>query len=341
MATHTRPLGRAFLGALLFVSLIVQGFAVIGAAYQMQLGNPSNATTTTSNHVNYLIQRDQYAMDYNDTLRVANWVSWNLTSGDVGGSGRSSFAVDPDLPASFTIVGTGDYSGSGYDRGHMCPSADRTVSVADNKIVFYMTNMVPQAPDNNQGVWASFETECRNIAAQGNEVLITSGPSGFSGSTIASGVSIPGYVWKIVVVVPLNGRDPTVDLAPNHIDANTRVIAIKIPNIQGVRNDPWQNYITSVAQIEADTGYTFFDNLPPAVAAALRVKIDGQTSAGLPVIVTQPSSQTAGLGGNAAFSVTVTSDTTVTYQWNKDDVPLGSGMAVDRIDANTRVIAIK
>ncbi|WP_415909992.1 MBG domain-containing protein [Oleiharenicola sp. Vm1] len=322
MATHTRLLSRVLAGALLFFTVVVQSFAVIGAAYQMQLGNPSNATTTTSNHVNYLIQRDQYAMDYNDTRRVPNWVSWDLTSGDVGGSGRSAFATDPDLPAGFTIVGTGDYSGSGYDRGHMCPSADRTVSTADNQIVFYMTNMVPQAPDNNQGVWASFETECRNIASQGNELLITCGPSGFSGSTIASGVSIPGYVWKIVVVVPLNGRDPATDLAPNHIDANTRVIAIKIPNIQGVRSDPWQNYITSVAQIEADTGYTFFGNLPPAVAAALRVKVDGQSTAGLPVIVTQPASQTAGLGGSASFSVTVTSDTAVTYQWSKDDVPL-------------------
>ncbi|MBX3737952.1 MAG: immunoglobulin domain-containing protein [Candidatus Didemnitutus sp.] len=322
MSTRIRPLGRALLGVLLFFTVVVQSFAVIGAAYQMQLGNPSSASATTSNHVNYLIQRDQYAMDYNDTRREPNWVSWDLTSGDVGSSGRSSFTIDPDLPAGFTIVQTTDYSGSGYDRGHMCPSADRTVTVADNQIVFYMSNMVPQAPDNNQGVWASFETECRSIAGQGNELLITCGPSGFSGSTIASGVSIPGYVWKIVVVVPLNGRNPATDTAPSHIDANTRVIAIKIPNVQGVRNDPWQNYITSVAQIEADTGYTFFTNLDPAVAAALRVKVDGQSSAGLPVIVTQPASQTSGLGGSAAFSVTVNSSTAVTYQWNKDDAPL-------------------
>lgn len=310
------------MGALLFFTVVVQSFAVIGAAYQMQLGNPSNATTTSSNHVNYLIQRDQYALDYNDTRRVPNWVSWDLTTSDLGGSGRSNFTADPDLPAGFTIVQSTDYSGSGYDRGHMCPSADRTITVADNQILFYMTNMVPQAPDNNQGVWASLESECRTLASKGNEVLITCGPSGFSGSTIASGVSIPGYVWKIVLVVPLNGRNPLVDVATNHIDANTRVIAVKIPNVQGVRNDPWQNYVTSVAQIEADTGYTFFTNLAPAIAAALRVKVDGQSSAGLPVIVTQPASQTAGLGGTAAFAVTVNSATAVTYQWNKDDLPL-------------------
>ena len=74
----------------------------------------------------------------------------------VGSSGRSNFIPDTTLPFGFYQVLTTDYSGSGYDRGHMCPSADRTVTVADNQQVFYMSNMVPHAPDNNQGVWDKF-----------------------------------------------------------------------------------------------------------------------------------------------------------------------------------------
>lgn len=293
------------------------GQAKIGVAYQMQLGNPSNATGTTSDHVHYLIQRDQYAMDYNDTRRVPNWVSWDLTTEDVGGSGRSNFAVDPDLPASFTVVGTGDYSGSGYDRGHMCPSADRTIDAANNKIVFYMTNMVPQTPDNNQGVWANFETYCRTLASQGNELLITCGGSGFTGSTIASGVGIPGYVWKIVLVVPTGSG-----MAIDRVTSSTRVIAIRIPNIAGVRSDPWANYVTSIAQIEADTGFTFLTALPSATANVLRTKVDGQTVSGMPVIATHPASQTVALGGAVTFSVTATGDAPLSYQWSKDDVEI-------------------
>ncbi|HVU33968.1 MAG TPA: DNA/RNA non-specific endonuclease, partial [Opitutaceae bacterium] len=277
-----------------FFSLLfaVVAHATIDVALQTQLGNPSGATADPANHAHYLIQRPQYGLDYDDTTREPNWVGWDLTSGDVGSSGRSDFIQDTTLPAGFYQVLTTDYSGSGYDRGHMCPSADRTVTVADNQQVFYMSNMVPQAPDNNQGVWANFETYCRSLASAGNELLITCGPSGLGGSTIASGVAIPGYTWKVVVVVPLGAGS-----AVSRITAATRVIAIKVPNIAGVRNTPWQDFVTSAAQIESDTGYTFFTNVPDPIRAVLRTEIDGQSATGSPVIVAQPAGQTAPVGG--------------------------------------------
>lgn len=309
-------LSRLVLAGLFSAATFLAGYAKIGVQHQMVLGNPSNSITDASNHVNYLIQRDQYALDYNDLRGVPNWVSWNLTAEDVGGSGRSPvFFADPDLPPTFYAVQPTDYQGSGYDRGHMCPSADRTVSRADNDFTFYMSNMVPQAPDNNQGVWANFESYCRTLAAQGFEVLIISGPGGFAGSTVPSGAAdIPGFVWKVVVAAPV-GATPILD----RIDAGTRVIAIKIPNIAGVRNDPWQNYVTSAAQIEADTGLQFFTALPGALAHALRVKVDGQTQTGAPFIVSQPASQVAALGTSVTFNVTAGGDAPLAYQWLRRD----------------------
>jgi DNA/RNA endonuclease G (NUC1) len=291
--------------------------ATLGASFQMQLGNPSSATTDPANHTRYLVQRAQYAMDYDDTTHEPNWVSWNLTAADVGGSGRSDFAVDPDLPLSFRRVLTTDYVGSGYDRGHMCPSADRTVTTADNQATFYMSNMVPQAPDNNQGVWASFETYCRTLASAGNEILLVAGPSAFSGMPIASGVAVPGFTWKVAVVVPLGPGT-----AVSRITTTTRVIAIKIPNIQGIRSNPWQNYVTSAAQLETDTGFTFFTELSAAVASALRTKVDGQNSTGAPTITTQPASQTAVAGSTVTFSVSATGTAPLSYQWSKDDTEI-------------------
>ncbi len=317
----------------MMLATAVVSFATIGTAYQMQLGNPSSATTTTTNHDHYLIQRDQYAMDYSDVNGEPNWVSWDLTIDDVGSSGRSNFIQDTTLPAGFYQVLTTDYSGSGYDRGHMCPSADRTVTVADNQIVFYMSNMIPQAPDNNQGVWANFESYCRTLAGAGNELLITCGPSGFGGSRLPSGAAaIPGYVWKIVVVVPTGPG-----MAVDRITSATRVIAIKIPNTAGVRSDPWQKYITTVAQIEADTGFTFFTNLPPAVAATLRTVVDGDSPVDVPLITTQPSSQTTVVGGSATFTVVATGTAPLTYQWFKDDVAVdgatGASLTVNNVQA--------
>ncbi len=304
------------------LGLTVSAFATIGAALQMQTGNPSGATGTATNTVNYLIQRDQYAMAYNDTTREPNWVAWNLTSGDTGSSGRSDFFVDTTLPAGFYRVLTTDYSGSGYDRGHLCPSGDRTVTVADNEVTFFMSNMMPQAPDNNQGVWASFETYSRSLASAGNEIVIIAGPSLFGGSTIASGVAIPGYTWKIALVVPLGSGS-----ALDRINATTRIIALKIPNIAGVRSTPWQNFVVSVAQIETDTGYTFLTELPASVRNTLRLVVDGQSAAGAPSIVAQPTAQTTVVGGSATFSVTATGDATLTYQWSVNDSEISGATA--------------
>jgi endonuclease G len=172
--TEHRLAIRLFTAWVLFLALACQ--ARIGVEYQMQLGNPSGATADTNNHTHYLIQRRVMAEDYNDTRRVPNWVSWNLTASDVGSSGRGNFLTDTNLPANFYWVKTSDYTYSGYDRGHMCPSADRTDSVTNNDHVFFMSNIIPQTPDNNQGVWADLETECRTLAAAGNELLITSRP---------------------------------------------------------------------------------------------------------------------------------------------------------------------
>lgn len=261
---------RLITTVLLVLVAALPSTAIISTSLQMQLGNPSNATTTATNHNNYLIKRAQYALDYSDNKGEPNWVSWDLTSGDVGGSGRSSFITDTTLPAGFYRVKHGDYTNSGWDRGHMCPSADRSITVADNNIVFYMSNILPQAPDNNQGPWASFEAYCRTLASAGNEILIISGPSLFSGAYIPTGVAaIPGYTWKIAVVVPLGSGN-----AASRITTATRVIALKMPNTNGIRSVPWKNYITTASQIQTDTGYTFFTALSSTIASALRTKLD-------------------------------------------------------------------
>lgn len=261
--------------------------ALIGTAYQMQLGNPSGATTDTNNHDHYLILRTVEALDYNDNLGLPNWASWDLTAGDVGTNARSSFITDTNLPANFNRVTTGDYADSGYDRGHLCPSKDRTDTAANNDLVFFMSNVLPQNSLNNSGVWLQFENYCRALA-QTNELLITCGPSGFGTARINTNgpVFIPGYVWKIAVVVPLGGGT-----ALSRITNTTRVIALKIPNTDAATNT-WPFYVTSANQIQVDTSLTFFTALPVDVAAALRNKVDGQTNPPPVILAFSPTSGT-------------------------------------------------
>lgn len=264
----------SFLVLILSVIHIPQAYATIDVSRQMQLGNPSGATADTNNHDHYLIQRTVEALDYNDHRGLPNWASWDLTADDLGTNSRSStFFTDTNLPAGFYRVKSSDYTHSGYDRGHLCPSADRTDTEADNDMVFLMSNIVPQNSVNNSGVWGTFEGYCRSLAAT-NELLIVCGPSGFGNSRINTNgpVLIPSYVWKIVVVVPNGGG--TVSERINH---STRVIALKIPNTDDATN-AWKTYVTSASQIEVDTGFNFFTALSPELAAALRNKVDGQTN---------------------------------------------------------------
>ena len=258
----------------LFIGLALTCQARIGVEYQMQLGNPSEAKADRNNHEHYLIQRRVFAMDYDDREGEPNWVSWDLTAEDIGPAKRSAaFHADAELPASFHRITSSEYRQSGFDRGHMCPSADRTDNAQDNDQVFTMANIIPQTADNNQGVWEHLESDCRELAKTGNELLIICGPASFNGDRIPHGpVLIPRHTWKIVVVVP-NGSGSVL----SRITPATRVIAVDILNIQGVRHDPWSKYVVSVNQIEALPGHHFFTALAPDLVAVLKAKVDGQS----------------------------------------------------------------
>ena len=271
---------------------IQQADAFIDVSLQMQLGNPSGATVNTNNHDHYLIQRSVEAIDYSDNLGEPVWASWDLTSGDVGSATRSpTYFTDTNLPANFYPVTTIDYNGVGaidFNRGHLCPSEDRTDSRADNDAVFLMSNIMPQSGPNNQGVWANLETYCRTLASAGNELLIICGPSDFGSRKLPSGKAyIASNVWKIIVSVPLgNGT------ALSRLSATNRVIAVSIPNVTNGLVSTWQTYVTSPRQIELNTGFTFFSAVPADIATTFRAKVDGSLAPGITNI--SPASGSAG-----------------------------------------------
>jgi DNA/RNA endonuclease G (NUC1) len=269
-----RPMRRLTSIFICLLLVTLRANAIIDATLQMQLGNPSNATSDSNNHDHYLIQRTVEAIDYSDNLGESVWASWDLTTSDIGGSGRNStFYTDSTLPVDFYHVSTDDYNGVGtnnFNRGHLCPSADRTDTTNDNKLVFYMSNIMPQSALNNQGVWGNFEDYCRSMLTT-NELLIICGGSGFGTNTIPSGKAfIPSNTWKVVVCVPLgNGT------ALSRLTISNRVIAISIPNVTNGLSSTWQTYVTSAHQIELDTGFTFFTAAPSLMASVYRARIDG------------------------------------------------------------------
>jgi endonuclease G len=127
-------------------------------------GNPSNATNNILNADNYLLVNNAYALSYNNSRGAANWVAWRITETDFGDAERQNdFRPDPNLPKTFARITPADYTGSGFDRGHLCPSADRSSSPEANSQTFFMTNIIPQTPDLNRNVWNDFETYSRDL----------------------------------------------------------------------------------------------------------------------------------------------------------------------------------
>jgi endonuclease G len=238
------------------------------------LGLPSPAKTDPKQRDDFLISRPQYLLSYNAEKRTPNWVCWQLKKDDLGKAARAPFEPDPDLPRGMQKVTSHVYDGSGFDRGHMCPAKDRSSSPEDIRATFYMTNIVPQAPNCNQRGWERLEDYCRLLARQGRVLHIVCGPAGTGGigkngekQEIGKGrlkVTVPNKVWKVIVVLPREDAEPR---------KNTRVIAVIMPNDQSVDYD-WAKYRVSTRAVEKLTGYRFFSALPEELAGALREHVD-------------------------------------------------------------------
>jgi endonuclease G len=238
-------------------------------------GNPSNATSLTPD--NYLLDQSYYVESYSTSRSIPNWVSWHLDATTITGTSKrlDNFAAFTGLPAGAFAVQSTSYQNSGFDRGHNVPSGDRTSSTNANSATFLMTNMIPQAPQNNQGPWQELESYLRTKVLEGNEVYVIMGSYGLGGvgkngsaATIAGGkIAVPSNVWKVAVIIPKGDTDLS------RVTSTTRVVAVNTLNINTVDKD-WKKYRVSVRDIEKATGYNLLSNLPQSVQDAIETKVD-------------------------------------------------------------------
>ncbi len=237
-------------------------------------GNPSGATADESNYNNYLINQQYYTESYSRDRCGPNWVCWHLGSTDLGTTDRlNNFRADTKLPAGWYEVQDYSYKGSGFDKGHNCPSADRTNTTDANAATFLMDNMVPQAPFNNQRTWEHLESFCRSQVQSGNEAYVImgsygtggTGTNGYAASIDQGRINVPAHIWKVVIIIP-NGNN---DL--KRINSNATIIAVDTPNDNSINPD-WQQYVCTVRDIEKSTGYNLLSKLPVPVQNVIEIK---------------------------------------------------------------------
>jgi DNA/RNA endonuclease G (NUC1) len=271
---------------------VIPADAPTSAIYRnhVEFGTPTDDTPADE----HLLVRRQSVSSYNKDRGGPNWVSWDINASQFGAAPRCDcFSADQTLPADFYHVVDFDYRNSGYDRGHVVQSESRTTTDQENASTFLLTNILPQGAENNQGPWSKFENylndRARGVGESPKEVYVIAGGvyAPTPGTLKNEGkVAIPDYTWKVAVILPA-GKG----LADVQTASDLEVIAVEMPNLTtpgvpgssfGIRNNPWEQYKTTVDAIETRSGYDLLSKLQdplerivesgnPPIAASLQV----------------------------------------------------------------------
>lgn len=195
-----------------------------------------------------IVEHDGYTLSYNEEYEQASYVTYKLTQNELYGPAerKDNFREDPSIKGGSASLD--DYKKSGYDRGHLCPAADQKESENAMSESFFMSNMSPQSPQFNRGIWADLEGYIRNFADNNYEIYVTTGPVLTDGpyETIGENkVAIPKYYYKAIL---------------DYTEPEIKAIGFILPNKKGEKDIV--DYATSIDKIEEITQIDFFTNLP-------------------------------------------------------------------------------
>jgi len=188
--------------------------------------------------------REGYALQHDNVAKIASWAAWTMPPEETIGCNprEDAFTADAVLPKS-SRAEPSDYAKSGYDKGHMVPDADLSWSKITSLESFLMSNMSPQLPNLNRGVWKLLESQTRAWAwSRKHALTIYSGNIYKLGTSKTIGenkVVVPDALYKIVID-----------------DVSGEVLAFHFPNVDKQPTD-LKLRLTSVSEIERQTGIAF------------------------------------------------------------------------------------
>jgi endonuclease G len=147
-----------------------------------------------------IIKHTYYSLVYSEENEEAYWVYYQLTPELINGKQSRTDDFRPDPSVSTGSASLEDYKGSGYDRGHLCPAADMTLNKTSMSETFFMSNMTPQNPSFNRGIWSKMEDQVRKWALEFDGLDVATGPifKDNIGTIGADKVTIPGYYYKVL-----------------------------------------------------------------------------------------------------------------------------------------------
>lgn len=197
-----------------------------------------------------------YTLSYNEDYEQPDWVAYVLTVDELNTNvtGRTeNFREDPSV-----VTGSAhltDYRNSGYDRGHLIPSADRTSSVELNNATFLLSNMSPQIHRFNAGLWLKAEDAVRDAARKYGTLYVVTGPVFTDGmKTIGEcDVAVPESFYKVILAQEADGD----------------WVSVGMVCPQEYTDGTLKKYLTTVNEVEKLTGLDFFIGLDNKVEEAV------------------------------------------------------------------------
>lgn len=264
--TYRRPVTRLLILAALLLAAAVYAYESLHARPAMAWQGVPTAMDWRALTWTRVLRNDAFLVGWSDLRGNPLWVKYRLTP-------IPAYAPRLRRPERFSRdwralnpVDHGDYSGSGYDRGHLAPNyaISRLYGAAAQQQTFLMTNITPQTRALNQKLWQRLEeVEIDFFAPRHEKLWVIAGPVFDKNIERLSGtprVEVPDAFFKIYA-------------APGRGDAPPRLLAFVVPQaVHG--NEPLDRFVTSVDHVEELTGFDFFPEMDPALQARLEAAVE-------------------------------------------------------------------
>jgi len=205
-----------------------------------------------------IISYTQFTLSYNEQHEQADWVAYELTSEEVAMKQKRCNCFKTDRNIITKSASKSDYSSTGFDLGHLSPAADNNISKQANEESFLMSNISPQIPNFNRGIWKELKGWVRDKATDHNSIYIVTGPVFINnlGLVGKNNVTIPGYYYKILLR-----------------QENSKMLSIAFLMSQLCTSSDIKDYMVTVNTIETITGLDFF----PELDSSIENKIESQS----------------------------------------------------------------
>ena len=236
----------------------IESNSISSTLFALKKNNGHKVNLLPKSTTKAIVYHDFYTLSYNEKYEQAEWVAYELKKEQVVNANLNRPFFVQDNKVSTSSADWRNYKKSGYDKGHLCPAADRAFTKKAYEATFLTSNISPQNHEFNSGIWNRLEEKIRYWAVKYDGLfIVTAGVLEPNLKTIGKEkVAVPDYFYKIVL---------------DENQGNYRLIAFLIPN--SASNKPLYDFVVSVDQIEKVTGVDFFPQLPDNIENQLEKRV--------------------------------------------------------------------